>query len=118
MAEFALVLPALLIILFGVMELGLALSRAQAVDAAAREGGRLASLSSTSTSDIVGRIDATLAGLATGTPPEVAVIPTTCTGRQGESVTVTVRVPDRITIPLVVDREVVLTGRAVFRCEA
>jgi hypothetical protein len=33
-------------------------------------------------------------------------------------VTVTVSVPGRITIPFVLDREVVFTGRAVFRCEA
>jgi Flp pilus assembly protein TadG len=118
LAEFALVLPALLMILFGIIQFGLAFSLAQAVDDAAREGGRLASLSSTSTGDVVSRVDAALAGLAGETPPAVAVIPATCAGRQGQSVTVTVSVPGRITIPFVLDREVVFTGRAVFRCEA
>ena len=38
MAEFALVLPLLLILLFGIVEFGIAFNRAQAVEAAAREG--------------------------------------------------------------------------------
>jgi len=44
MLEMALVLPFLLLLLFGVAELGLGLSRAQAVANAAREGARQASL--------------------------------------------------------------------------
>ena len=44
MLEMALVLPFLLLLLFGIAELGLGLSRAQAVANAAREGARQASL--------------------------------------------------------------------------
>jgi Flp pilus assembly protein TadG len=117
LAEFALVAPVLLMLVFGVFQLGLAFSRAQAVEAAAREGGRLASLSSTSTSEIVSRVNATLVGTTAGAPT-VTVAPGPCDGRQGESVTVTVSVPHRITIPLTLDRDVTLTGQAVFRCEA
>lgn len=112
-------LPALLMILFGIIEFGLVFSRAQAVEAAAREGGRLASLSSTTTADVVDRVDATLAGTTLDTGPAVAVIPPTgCADREGESVTVTVSGGHRITIPFVLDREVTLNGQAVFRCEA
>ena len=46
LAEFAIVLPVLILILFGIIEFGIAFNRAQAVEAAAREGGRIASLGS------------------------------------------------------------------------
>ncbi len=119
MAEFALVLPVLLMILFGIIEFGLAFSRAQAVEAAAREGGRLASLSSTTAADISNRVDTTLGGTTFDGPHEVAVVPPGgCDGREGASVTVTVNAPHRIAIPFVFDRQVTLTGRSVFRCEA
>lgn len=118
LAEFALVLPVLLIILFGVIEFGFAFARSQSVEAAAREGGRLASLSSSSTEDVSNRVDLTLGSTAFDGRPVVAISPRGCAGREGEPVTVTVAAPYRITIPFVIDREVTLTGRAVFRCEA
>lgn len=119
LAEFALLLPPLLVIVFGMIELGLVLSRAQAIEAAAREGGRLASLSSTTAADVATRVDATLAGTSLDGAPNVAVIPAAgCADREGDSVTVTVSAPHRITIPYVLDREITLTGQAVFRCEA
>lgn len=119
LAEFALVLPILVMILFGMIEFGLAHSRSQAIEASAREGGRLASLSSSSAADVSDRVDATLGGTTFDAPPSVVVSPTSgCAGREGQSVTVTVSAPHRITIPFVLDRELILTGRSVFRCEA
>lgn len=119
LAEFALVLPVLMMILFGIIEFGLVLSRSQAVEAAAREAGRLASLSSTTSADVTSRVDATLGGIPFDPWPEVSVVPSVgCAGREGESVTVTVSAPHQIDIPFVFDRDVILTGRAVFRCEA
>ncbi len=118
LAEFALVLPVLVMILFGIIQFGIAISRAQAVEAAAREGGRLASLSSSTQADVVSRVNATLAGATGGSTPTVGLDPGTCAGREGQSVTVTVTIPHRITVPLVLDRQTTLTGHAVFRCEA
>jgi Flp pilus assembly protein TadG len=118
LAEFVLVAPVLLVLVFGIIQFGFAFSRAQSLEAAAHEGARLASLSTMSSSDVVGRVTDTLAGGALGATPAVAVLPATCAGRQGETVTVTVSVPHRITIPLALDREITLTRRAVFRCEA
>lgn len=119
LAEFALVLPVLLIILFGIIEFGLAWSRSQAVTAAAREGGRLASLSSTTTADVSTRVTAALGATSFDPPPQVSIIPAGgCAGREGESVTVVVEAPHRIAIPFVIDRQMMLTGQAVFRCEA
>jgi Flp pilus assembly protein TadG len=119
LAEFAVALPVLFMLLFGIIEFGLAFSRAQAVEAAAREGGRLASLSSTTSNDVASRVDAVLAGTSLDGPPTIVVTPTTgCAGREGESVTVTVQAPHQISIPFAFDRDLTLTGRSVFRCEA
>ena len=63
LAEFAIVLPLLIIIMFGVVEFGIAFNRAQAVEAAAREGARLASLQSTSQADITARVNDALDGI-------------------------------------------------------
>jgi Flp pilus assembly protein TadG len=118
LAEFALVLPLLLILLFGIVEFGIAFNRAQAVEAAAREGARLASISSSTSGQITSRVNATLAGIPFSNPVNVAVSPGGCGGREGQSVTVTVTTQHLVTIPLVNSWMVNLRGQAVFRCEA
>ncbi len=119
LAEFALVMPVLLMILFGIIEFGFAFRGSQAVEAAAREGGRLASLSSSSPSDVAARVDEALGGTSFDGAPVVSVDPSGgCFGREGQTVTVTVTAPHQLTIPFVLDRNLTLTGRSVFRCEA
>ena len=119
LAEFALVLPLLLMILFGIIEFGMVFSRSQAIEASAREAGRLASLSSTTSTDVEDRVDVTLGSTTFDAPPVVQVTPAGgCAGREGESVTVTVSASHRIAIPFVLDRDVNLTGESVYRCEA
>ncbi|MEL6986039.1 MAG: hypothetical protein AAFO29_26645, partial [Actinomycetota bacterium] len=88
-------------------------------EAAAREGGRLASLSSSSDADVSARVTETLSSTSFDNPPVVSVQPVGgCAGREGQSVTVTVTASHRITIPFVVDQDVDLTGQSVYRCEA
>ena len=118
LAEFALVLPILIVVIFGVFEFGIAFNRAQAVEAAAREGARLASLSSTTPGDITTRVNDTLVGIPLDNPANVTVTPGGCAGREGEAVTVRVTALHNVSIPLVLDEDVTLTGEAVFRCEA
>lgn len=118
LAEFALVLPLLIIILFGIIEFGIAFNRAQAVEAAAREGARLASISTSTQADINGRVNATLAGIAMQNPVNVTVGPGGCAGREGDPVTVTVSTVHALNVPLVPLPAITLTGQAVFRCEA
>ncbi|MEM7324120.1 MAG: TadE family protein [Actinomycetota bacterium] len=119
LAEFALVLPILLMILFGIIEFGVAFSRSQAIEAAAREGGRLASLSATSSADVQERVNQTLGLTTFDSTPEVTIVPAGgCAGREGQSVTVTVQAMHRLTVPFVMDQEMLLTGQSVFRCEA
>ena len=114
MAELALVLPLLLMIVFGVIEFSIAFSRASAIEAAARSGARLASVSSTS----LGEVNAEVINVLGFVPNNISVSPGTCDGRQGQPVTVTVTHPHQMNIPFVPIAPQVLTGSAVFRCEA
>jgi Flp pilus assembly protein TadG len=118
MAELALVLPLLIIMLFAIAEFGIAFNRAQAVEAAAREGARLASLSTTSAGQVNSRVSNALTGVNLASGPNVAIAPGTCAGREGQSVTVTVTGTDTVAIPLVNTWTINLSGQAVFRCEA
>ena len=118
LAEFALVLPILLVMLFGIVEFGIAFNRAQAIEAGAREGARLASLQSTTQADIDSRVNATLAGIPFDSVPVVgAASPALCAGRAGEAVTVVVSADHDINIPPIINTTITLNGQAVFRCE-
>lgn len=118
MAEAALVLPILVIMLFAITQFGLALNRAQSLEAAAREGARLASIQTSSSADITARVNSTLSGIALNSGPTTAVSPGVCAGREGQTVTVTVSGTFNITVPLVRSWSLPLSGQAVFRCEA
>lgn len=117
LAEFALVLPILLVLLIGIAEFGIAFNRAQAVEAAAREGARLASIQGTTSGEVNTRVNDTLVGIPFVIPPGVAINPGVCTGRQGDTVEVVVTAQHLVNIPPVVSQMVNLTGQAVFRCE-
>jgi Flp pilus assembly protein TadG len=118
MAEFALVIPLLIIMLIAIAEFGIAFNRAQAIEAAAREGARLASLSTTTAGQVNTRVATALTGVNLASGPNVAIAPGTCAGREGQSVTVTVTGTENVVIPLVNSWTVNLSGQAVFRCEA
>ncbi len=117
LAEFALVAPILIILLFGIIEFGITFNRAQAVEAAAREGARLASLSTTNAMDVKDRVDDALDGIPMAGPVNVSVS-ASCFGRQGQEVTVTVQTNHPVNIPLWGAISVPLESKAVFRCEA
>ena len=111
-------LPILLVMLFGIVEFGIAFNRAQAIEAGAREGARLASLQSTTQADINSRVNATLAGIPFDSAPVVgAASPALCAGRAGEAVTVVVSADHDINIPPIINTTITLNGQAVFRCE-
>lgn len=116
MAEFALVIPLFIILVFGIIQFGIALNRVQAFHAAAREGARVGSLESSSTTDINNAVDAALAGFPS-VSPTISVSPGTCAGRPGAPITVEVTAPYTIQIPLLPDADINLTGDGVFRCE-
>jgi Flp pilus assembly protein TadG len=117
LAEFALVLPLLLVILFAIVEFGIAFNRAQAVEAAAREGGRLASLGSTTAGDVDARVNAALAGIPLDNPANIT-LSAPCANREGQTVIVTVSTLHNISVPLIPPWNVNLQSQAIFRCEA
>jgi Flp pilus assembly protein TadG len=116
MVEMAIVLPVLVILVFAIIEVGIALNRVQAFHAAAREGARVGSLETTDLGEIQTAVNGALVGLS-GAAPAIAVPTGTCAGRPGGRITVEVSSAYTISIPLLPDRNVTLTGDGVFRCE-
>lgn len=131
--EFALVLPILVVLVFGIVQFGLFFNRQQGVHAAAREGARIAALSSTTSDDIVTRVDDALSGISLPDGRTITIsssgysYTTTgssgdstrpCENNFGESVTVTVTAAMDFEIPPIMTRDVTVTGTGDFRCES
>ena len=113
--EFAIILPVLVILLFGIIQFALAFNRLQGLHAAAREGARIASIPGTTVSDVNDRVGDALDGVAVADP--TVTVSATCDGRSGETVVVEVAADSTIDIPLWGTEDVHLTGRGEFRCE-
>jgi len=122
--EFAIILPVLALILFGVLEFGRVWSQYQVFQGAAREGARCAAVKATDFSDceIQPAIDNAAAPYdpANDATVQIAGAPAAngCTdATQGEDVQVSWTQPLRITIPFWNDVTVNSNISAVFRCE-
>lgn len=118
--EFALVLPLLMMLVFGAIQFGTLFNRQQALHAAAREGARVAALPSTTLSEIQTYANNALDGVSMAGTPTVTVTPNInrpCENRRGEPVIVQVSVPTTIEIPVWGTESKTLTGRGEFRCE-
>ena len=119
--EMALVLPLLILLVFGIIQFSIVYNRVQGLHAAAREGARAASLPTTTSGDVTTRVNSALQGvLPAGAPRTVSVSPggsKPCQGRSGQSVTVTVQSDYALDIPLFGSRALTLKGRGEFRCE-
>jgi hypothetical protein len=108
-AEFAIVLPLLIIMVFGIVEFGQAYFRMQGVQAAAREGARVGAVEP-------GSECAQAAATMSGLDPETF----TCTVVQscpGDRAIVEVLATETIEIPIVGTRTANLSARGEFRCE-
>lgn len=131
--EFALVLPILVILVFGIIQFGLFFNRQQGVHAAAREGARIAALSSTTSDEIVSRVDDALSGVSVPSGRTITITSTgysysttgsagdstrPCEDNFGESVTVTVTADMDFELPPIINRVVTVTGTGDFRCES
>jgi Flp pilus assembly protein TadG len=99
MVELALILPLVLLILFGITEFGRALSAFLAISHAAREGARLGALGGT---DV--EIERTVKGCATGLDVQnvlVAVTPPEVERSSGTTVTVRVSYTFQVIVPII-----------------
>lgn len=118
--EFALVLPVLVVLLFGIIEFSLMYNRQQALHSAAREGARVAALETSTKTDIVSAVDGALSGTSFSSTRTIGVTPDVtqpCLNRAGQAVTITVHADSAVDVPLWNNLTVALTGKAEFRCE-
>jgi Flp pilus assembly protein TadG len=116
MVELAIILPLLVMMVFGIIQFGIAFNRVQGLHAAAREGARVASLPTSTAGDVQGRVNESLAAMNFTANP-AAISPNGCAGRRGAPITVRVTAPYTVSIPLIPNVNVMLTGEGVFRCE-
>lgn len=133
--EFAMVLPILVILVFGIVQFGLLFHRQHGIHSAAREGARLAALSDATSEDIVARVDEDLSDIPI---PEGRTVVITapapygsrsfadgvaadtespCEGNFGEPVTVVIETETTLEVPMWGTRTVGVTGTGEFRCE-
>lgn len=118
--EFALILPLLILLVFGIVQFSLAYNRQQGLHAAAREGARIASLPQTTQSEITTRVTSSLDGVPFSTAPTITITPNVtkpCDQRSGLTVVVSVQGVTQVDIPLWGNQSLTLTGRGEFRCE-
>ncbi len=122
--EFALILPVLALMLFGILEFGRVWSQYQVFQGAAREGARCAAVQATEFSDC--EIQPAIDNAAEPYDPDVNAAvkigtsnaPAGCTDAdQGKDVQVSWQQPLDINIPFWSDVTVTPTIKAVFRCE-
>src|SRR5436190_21168855 len=76
----ALVLPLLILLVFGIVEFSIAYNHQQGLHAAAREGARVASLPQTTTSEVVSRVKSALSGVLSNTDIDKVTITVTPSG--------------------------------------
>jgi Flp pilus assembly protein TadG len=121
--EFALILPVLALILFGVLEFGRVWSQYQVFQGAAREGARCAAVASTSDCVVQTEIDQAAGPYNPDTNATVQLVgggsrPDGCTDADtGKDVQVFWAQPMDVNIPFWSDITVTPTIKAVFRCE-
>ncbi len=114
-AEFALLIPVMLMLIFGMVQMGLTYQRSESVHAAAREAARVGSLPTSSSADACARATSALTGTGFTASPTCNVTGN-CANHLG-SVVVVVSVENDIEIPFFGSPTVTLTGRGEFECE-
>ena len=120
--EMAIVLPVLILLVFGIIQWSIYFNRLQGLQAAAREGARVAALPQSTQSDVKAKITDALDGvLPSGSTPTITVSPASANPCDlqpiGSSVTVTVKVNTDLDIPIWGSQTVTQTGKGVFKCE-
>lgn len=120
--ELAIVLPILILLVFGIIQWSIYFNRLQGLQAAAREGARVAALPQTTQADVDAKVVSALAGvLPTTQSPVITVSPGSgnpCDLRASDArVTVTVKANTNLDIPLWGSQTVTLTGKGEFKCE-
>jgi Flp pilus assembly protein TadG len=128
--EFAIILPILVLLLFGIVEFSVAYNRSQAISAAAREGARYGSLPVSTVAQIKSQVTVAFAGVTFDSTP-VITVGVADGGALGDTVQpcdptdvqftgkvfVQATATESIAIPLMGAKNITLTGKGVFQCE-
>lgn len=124
--EFAIVLPVLLLVVFGIISFGIIFAQELALGNAARQGARYGVVGDRTCADIVTETSDNASSLAMA-PADVNVTVTVagdpCTGvpcagsSPGDNVEVTAQFMSEPLVPMVMTSGVELTGTGTFRCE-
>jgi Flp pilus assembly protein TadG len=125
--EFAVIMILLLIIVFGIVEFGIAFSRRNVYIGAAREGARYAAVhcspsSPCDSSKVWTRISGSAVGYLPATPPASFTVDRDCSQSDslGHPVTVQWQQPITVNIPFIPGMNpatFTMTAKGVFRCE-
>jgi len=116
--EFALIMPVLLMLVLGIIELAMAFNNQQGLHAAAREGARAGAIPTATQTDISDVVTSALVGVALESAPTITVTPNTATPcASAEAVLVVVSSESTVSIPFWANQTYTLTGRGEFRCE-
>ncbi len=120
--EFAIILPVLALLLFGILEFGRVWSQYQVYQGAAREGARCAAVASTSECDPLTEVQAAAEPYEVAGPVSMTVdggpAPDGCGDQDaGKDVQVSWDQPLQLNIPFWNNVTVTPTIKAVFRCE-
>ncbi len=130
--EFAVVLPLLIILVFGIIAFGIAFAQELALSNAARQGARFGVVQDRTCQDVVDEVQGsggTIGMLGTDIDVEISrsgfgtITPCSgstpvCEGGDGQSLVVTATHSYQLTVPLVLDSSKTLEGVGVFRCES
>lgn len=115
--EFALIAPLLIVLFFGIVQIGIAVYRTQVIEAAAREGARVASVGGDE-SEVTAAVEAAATGFDSDT--ELTIDTTNlCEALPDDTVVEVAASGDRLnfTIPFVGSYTPTFTASATFRCE-
>lgn len=120
--EMAIILPILILLVFGIIEWSIYFNRLQGLQAAAREGARVAALPQTTQADVKAKVNDALSGVLPSTQsPVITVNPSSgnpCDLKAPDArVTVTVQANTDLDIPLWGSQTVTLKGKGEFKCE-
>lgn len=113
--EFALIAPLLIVLFFGIVQVGIAVYQTQVIEAAAREGARVASVGGDE-SEVTAAVQAAADGFAAA---ELTITTDVCGVLPDDAVVDVAASGDRLnfTIPFVGSYTPTFTASATFRCE-
>lgn len=119
--EFALLLPLLVVILFGIIQFATTYHRQQGIHASAREGARLGSLPGTTSAQIEARVLDSLDDVPLAAVPTITITPAAAqpcsSGVGADTVVVRVEAATNLDVPLWGTLQADLASTGEFRCE-